>query len=79
MGHLDVDMTIEPDNEKKIADLLMQLKKAGATVTVAETTDERKTTEELRRGSQLSDETINAIATRARPDFGAWVAWTLRF
>jgi hypothetical protein len=72
-------MTTESDDEKKIADLLMQLKKAGATITDAETTDERKTSEELRRGSQLSDETINAIATKARPDFSAWVAWTLRF
>ncbi len=72
-------MTSESEDEKKIADLLMQLKKAGATITPAETADNQKTTEELRRGSQLSDETIKAIASRARPDFGAWVAWTLRF
>ncbi|MBI5145820.1 MAG: hypothetical protein HZA84_01205 [Thaumarchaeota archaeon] len=65
-------------NAKKTADLLKQLKKAGATITIVKD-DAPKTLDELRKGSRLSNAAIDSIAKGSKVDFTAWAAWTLRF
>lgn len=65
-------------NPKKAADLLTQLKEAGATITVIKD-GEPKTLDELKKGSRLSKAAIDSMAKGKKVDFAAWVAWTLRF